>query len=177
MLEVCETEMKSIVFIGIDKTEMQEVRIEMEKRYEDGHTVPGTRSSHHFIPLSPSKIGHKLCSEDESFVDVHDFNIPSPVDIGSITPSSYITCSYNSFWWVGLIESIDMEMGDVHVDFMHPHGPRKTFNWPTRPDKCYVPFKNIVYLIQAPTTITGRTYKIENEDYKKTVAAFAKLHS
>ena len=177
MLEVCETEMKSIVFIGIDKTEMQEVRKEMEKRYEDGDTVPGTRSSHHFIPLSSSKIGHKLCSEDESFVDVHDFNIPSPVDIGSITPSSYVTCSYNSFWWVGLINNIDMEMGDVHVDFMHPHGPRKTFNWPARADKCYVPFKNIVHIIQAPTTITGRTYKIENEDYNKTVAAFAKLHS
>ena len=55
MLEVCETEMKSIVFIGIDKTEMQEVRKEMEKRYEDGDTVPGTRSSHHFIPLSSSR--------------------------------------------------------------------------------------------------------------------------
>ena len=149
----------------------------MEKRYEDGQTVPGTRSSHHFIPLSSSKIGHKLCSEDESFVDVQDFIIPSPVDITSITPSSYFTCSYNSFWWVGLIENIDMKMGDVLIDFMHPHGPRKTFNWRTHPEKCNVPFKNIVYLMQAPTTITGRTYKIENKDYKKTVAAFAKLHS
>ena len=60
---------------------------------------------------------------------------------------------------------------------MHPHGPRKTFNWPQAGDSCYVPIKNIVCAIQAPTTITGRTYKICNEDYNKTVDAFAKLHS
>ena len=38
MLEVCEAEMKSIMFFGIDKDDMHEVR-EMEKRYEDGKTV------------------------------------------------------------------------------------------------------------------------------------------
>ena len=51
MLEVCEAEMISIVFIAIAKTKMQEVREEMENHYQKGETVPGTRSSHHFIPL------------------------------------------------------------------------------------------------------------------------------
>ena len=32
-------------------------------------------------------------------------------------------------------------------------------------------------VIQTPTTTTGRTYRICDEDYDKTVAAFAKLHS
>ena len=49
----------------------------MEKRFEDGKTVPGTRSMHNFIPQSVSQIGHKLCSEDDSIVDIHDFEIPA----------------------------------------------------------------------------------------------------
>ena len=34
-------------------------------------------------------------------------------------------------------------------------------------DSCYVPVKNIIQKISAPITSTGRTYKINNEDYKK----------
>ena len=77
VLEVCQEEMKSIIFFGIDKEDMVEVREKMEKRFDDGKTVPGTRSSHHFIPQSASQIGHKLCGEDDSFVDIHDFKIPT----------------------------------------------------------------------------------------------------
>ena len=60
----------------------------------------------------------------------------------------------------------------VKVDFMHPHGPRKTFNWPESDDTCYVPTKNILCVISTPTTSTGRMYKITDEDYQKTVSAF-----
>ena len=72
---------------------------------------------------------------------------------------------------------VDKEAGDVKIDFMHPHGPRKTFNWPSCGDTCYVPIKNIVHKISVPTTSTGRTYRINDDDYNKTVAAFLKLHS
>ena len=67
-------------------------------RFEDGKKVPATRSSHHFFPQSASQIGHKLCSEDDSFVNTNDFKIPTQVDIGNIAPLSYISCAYNSLW-------------------------------------------------------------------------------
>ena len=56
VLKVCQEEMKSIIFFCIDKGDMYmvEVREKMEKRFEDGKTVPGTRGSHHFIPHSAS---------------------------------------------------------------------------------------------------------------------------
>ena len=98
VLEVCQEEMKSIIFFGIDKEDMVEVREKMEKRFRDGKTVPSTKSSHQFIPQSASQIGQKLCSEDDSFVDIHDFKIPTRVDIGDIAPSSYISCMYISLW-------------------------------------------------------------------------------
>ena len=28
------------------------------------------------------------------------------------------------------MSKVDEEQGDVDVQFMHPPGPRKTFNWP-----------------------------------------------
>ena len=65
-----------IYLLGIDKEDMVEVREKMEKRFEDGKTVPGTKSSPHFISQSASQIDTN-CNEDESFVNIHDFKIPT----------------------------------------------------------------------------------------------------
>ena len=46
--------------------------------------------------------------------------------------------------------------------------------WPSRDDKCYVPLGNILCLISPPSTVTGRTYVILDDDYDKTVLVFAK---
>ena len=143
MFEVCE-EMSSIKFFGISKETMTGVRKSLEERFSRGNTVPGTRSSHHFVPLSSSKIAHKLTSEDDFYVNTHDFDLPTMVELSNITPSTYVTCLYDLFWWVGIVSNVDIEQGDVKVDFMHPHGPRKTFNWPESDDTCYVPTKNIL---------------------------------
>ena len=55
VLEVCQEEKKLIIFFDVDKEDMLEVREKMEKRFEDGKAVPGTRRSHHFIPQSASQ--------------------------------------------------------------------------------------------------------------------------
>ena len=106
------------------------------------------------------------------YVNTHDFDLPTMVELSDITPSTYVTCLYDLFWWVGIVSNVDIEQGDVKVDFMHPHGPRKTFNWPESDDNCYVPTKKHSVLSQPPTTSTGRMYKITDEDYQKTVSAF-----
>ena len=165
--EVCPEEIKRI--FGIDKEDMVEVREKMEKRFEDGKTVPGTTSTHHFIPhhfipQSASQIGHKLCSENDSFVDIHYFEIPTRVDIGNVAPSSYISSVHKSLWWVGLANKVDEEQGDVNVRIMHPHGPRKTFSWSQGGDGCYVPIKilSVLYkhLLQPLEELTESVMKI-----------------
>ena len=175
MLELCEKEMTSINFFEIVKEEMVKVRSDLEVRYRNGDTVPGTRASHHFIPLSSAKVAHKLTSEDEAYIDIHNFNVPTIFRITDLTPSTYITCIYNSFWWVGLITKVNLQEGDVQVDFMHPHGPRKSFNWPRHSDTCFVPIKNIILKIAAPATTTGRTYTITNDEYNETVTKFSSI--
>ena len=103
MLNVCEEEMSKIKFFGISKETMDEVRKSLEERFSRGNTVPGTRSSHHFIPISSSKIAHKLSSEDESHAGTHDFNLPTTFPLCHFRTMTYVACLYNSFWWVGLV--------------------------------------------------------------------------
>ena len=69
ILDLCENEMMSkIKLFGICKESI--MGVETEKWYKGRDTVPVTRSSNHLLPLSPSWLGPKLTSEDESYVDI-----------------------------------------------------------------------------------------------------------
>ena len=164
--------MRKIEFFGISKETIDEVRKSLAERFSRGNTVPDTRSNHHFIPLSSSsKFAHKLSIEDESHAITHDFNFPTTFQLRDIRPMTYVSFLYDSFWWVGLATQIDVGQGDVKGLFMFPHGPRETFNWPETYDSCYLPMKNILCQIASPTTTTGRTYKITDEEYGKEFSA------
>ena len=68
MLELCVTEIPSITFFGVSQEEIVNVCADLEDRFAKSKTVPGTRSSHHFVPISCNKIAHKLTSEDREFL-------------------------------------------------------------------------------------------------------------
>ena len=138
-LNICEEEMSEIKLFGIVKQAIVGVRKSLVEWFSRGK-----------IPLSSPKISHKLLSEDKSHADTHDFNLPATFQLCDIRPMTCVTCLYDSFWWVGLVTQVD-----VKVQFMFPHGPCKTFNWPETEDSCYVPIKNILCQISSPTTTTG----------------------
>ena len=76
ILDLCESEVISIKFFGIYKESIISVeKFEIEKWYEGGDTVPITRRSHHLVSLSSSRIGPKLMSEDESYVDIQSISL------------------------------------------------------------------------------------------------------
>ena len=111
MLEVCK-EISAIKIFDISQDDMVKTRKLQEARSARGDTVVGTRSSHHFVPLSTSRIGHKLCSEDELFIDTHDFDLPTILDAADISPMQYVTCIHDSAWWVGMVKTV--ELGDSY---------------------------------------------------------------
>ena len=44
-----------------------------------------------------------------------------------LSPSAYMTCIYNSFWWVGIVSLFDIAVGDaINIDFMHPMGHERS---------------------------------------------------
>ena len=169
MLEVCR-EMSTITFLDISQDDMVVTRKFLESRFERGDTVPGTMSSHHFVPLSTSRIGHKLCSEDELYIDTHDFNLPTILDASDISPMQYVTCIHDSAWWVGMVKTV--QGVEATIKFMHPRGgPRKSFTWQSIENIWPVPIRRILCVV-SPTTPTGRTYTITDAEYRKTISAY-----
>ena len=101
MLNVCKEETSQIKFSGIGKETMGGVHKSLVERFSRGNTAPGTQSSHHFIPLSSSKIAHKLSREDKSHADTHDFKLRTTFQSCDIRPMTCMICLYDSFWWFG----------------------------------------------------------------------------
>ena len=54
---------------------------------------------------------------------------------------------------------VNVHKGDLNIEFLHPYGLMKTFSWPSVADKCFVPASNILCVMTAPTTITGRNFE------------------
>ena len=137
-----------IYLLGIDKEDMVEVREKMEKRFEDGKTVPGTKSSPHFISQSASQIGHKLqwgwviCEHpwlqnsnlrwywQHCTIVLHLLCVQLVV-MGRFGEES---------WW-----GARWYRCPIHAT-PHPHVPQKTLNWPQGGDSCYVPIKTLPLL-------------------------------
>ena len=174
-IEVCRADLPTISVFEIDESVMNEVRDCMNERWQFGKSVPGTRNSHHFIPLTRTRIGHRFTSEGTELF-THDFNNADKViDLPQI--SAFIACIYDSRWWIGQVLDIDEEEGDVRVQFMWPHGPRKQFSWPHRDDICDVPFTNILCTIAKPQsgTASRRTLQISDYDFNRIVIAFEQM--
>ena len=66
MFEYCKSDIKGINFIKkISKENIAPVRQMLSTRFESGKTIPGTRSVHHFSPLSEGEVTYKRVSDDE----------------------------------------------------------------------------------------------------------------
>ncbi|KAG1677288.1 hypothetical protein GQR58_013951 [Nymphon striatum] len=134
-----------------------------------GKTVPGTRSYHHYTPISTTEISYKRTSEHE--FEQH-FNLSKAVQvINDDAPlpnlNDFVACRYDTFWWVGIVDEIEAEKKDFKIKFMHPHGPSKRFSWPERDDSCWVPINNMIAVIGVSTTRSGRIYEIDMDDFNK----------
>ena len=43
------------------------------------------------------------------------------------------------FGLVGIVTEVSLHEGYLKIQFLHPHGPRKTFSRPFVADKCFAP--------------------------------------
>ena len=123
---------------------------------------PGTRCSHHFVPVSSYKIGHKLTNDNREFLQFgFDKSLTKEIDIKSIKCFSYVSCICDTYWWVGIVPEVNIHEGDLKIEILHPHGPWKIFTWLPVANKCFVLVSNILCIITAPTTITGLRSKTQ----------------
>ena len=81
-LDLYVREIPSITFFSVSQEEMVNVRADLEDCFAKSKTMPGTRSSHHSVPISCNKISHKLTSEDSKFLQFDfDKSLTEEIDI------------------------------------------------------------------------------------------------
>ena len=93
---------------------MTVTRRQLKERFEMGKTVPGTRSYHHYKPISENEITFKRTSEHEfndRFILVKGVSATDIIDMPNI--NDFIACRYDTFWWVGMVDQIDNNSNDI----------------------------------------------------------------
>ena len=83
-------------------------------RYEKANTIPGTRSCHHFRPVSETEIhGKKFSNDDINVIDYFFVNPTQNFYNVNVLPNDYTTCIYDGDCWVVLVESVNVEEQDA----------------------------------------------------------------
>ena len=113
--EYCEPSIERTTFLTMDMEHMVIVRENLKLRYELGDTVLGTRSCHHFVPTSQYTIEGKQLSIETTVFITHSFldmAAPQNETLESLKCNDYITCCFDGFWWLALVEMVNKEEKD-----------------------------------------------------------------
>ena len=93
MFEYCKSDIKGINFIKVSKEDIAPVRQTLSTRFESGKIIPGTRSFHHFSPLSEGEVTYKRVSDDEVVAGTFKlFDVVLADHISDITIMEFIAC-------------------------------------------------------------------------------------
>ena len=167
--EFCKDAIASISFFHLSADDLSITRRELEKRYEQGMTVPGTQSYHMFIPNGIGQISYKRTSEDCNLAGTWSFfDAPQSYDIKDILIGDYVACFFDELLWIGCVINIDADNNELFINFLHNNvGTLNHFYYPQREDKCVVPIASIVLKVGIPNvTLNGRKYYLCASDFK-----------
>lgn len=161
------------MWVGLE--EIEKHGQDLQERFANAPKIPGTRENHAFIPHSSGLHISRVYGTDTHFVSSSSNCATIEPTSLLITPGCYVACLYDGLWWIGSIRSVFDKNNDYEVIFMHPHGPSKSFRWPQREDICWVPQDHILGKIKAPSTLTGRSYVMANDDSATVHSAYLRL--
>jgi len=144
--------------------EHEEVRSQLDKRFKNSRTIPGTRKFHSFIPQSKDAIRVRPYSFSSAFKEEKVTKQEREFEIEEI--SGFVTCEYNGQWWLTCVLDTDSDNGEVKVTFLHPHGPSRSFKYPSIPDILTVPASDILTKVN-PRTAKGRVYTLTAKESRE----------
>ena len=133
----------------------------LERRFHQSRTIPGTRKLHSFVPISNSKVRVSYYSSSdnsrEERVTLRTNDLPPESIVG------FVTCLCDGKWWLACVLEIIQEDSQVKLTFLHPHGSSSSYKYPGTQDIRTVPMDNILTLVD-PRTRTGRVYTLSKKE-------------
>ena len=131
---------------------------ESEARFQTTRTIPGTRKLHSFAPVSTDTVAVREYSLSDSFRKEMVTKQGRELEIDQIT--GFVTCVYDGEWWLACVLDVDSDNAEVKVTFLHPHGPTRSFKYPSLPDILTVSVSDILTKVSPRTTTSGRMYTL-----------------
>ena len=162
---------QSISLTFCTNEEYQSEKAFLEPRFDKSSTVPGTCG---FIPISNETLSTKRYSFSHESKDQRVVKQDNEVEISDV--SGYVLCANKSVWWLACVLEKDLENSMVKLTVLHPHGPSRSFRYPSIPDTVALPVSNILSLVN-PRTSTGQTYTIQQKDSRIATARMKKFLS
>ena len=145
-------------YCSTEEYEMQ--KIFLQTRFEQTKTIPGTRKLHSFVPISKDTLRTRIYSS--SIITREDRVTKLPGDLELEEISGFVTCSYNSEWWLGCVLETHTEEVQVSLTLLHPPGPSRSYKYPDVPVIVTLPITNI--LIEVCPHRTGCVYTLIQRD-------------
>ena len=100
--------MSSIQFFHIRQDGIEGEKKMLEEWYKKGCTVPGTRSFHHFSSNAVGSITYKRTSSDDVPTGTQSFFVSARTSSADeLSIQTYVACSYDEHWWVGIVECFE----------------------------------------------------------------------
>jgi hypothetical protein len=175
MYDIVAPLLPNLRFVWVSKADVQSVQAELEKRYEEIKTIPGTRKCHGFIPDGPNRLKIKKYSLSEDFVSyISDIRVEAR-DTEAIQEDEegpkwetgdFIVVKLARSYQVGVVWE-EVEYGEVRVQMMRKTRIKGHFEWPEPEKMDFIPVRDILLVISKPTTKNGKTYTISTDDQNR----------
>ena len=108
----------------------------------------------------------RTSEQEDCPIKFHLDNVFHDKVVSSDLNRSYVACTFDSFWMIRVVEEASEDESDREIKLMQFNPGTKTFRWPTKEDKCWIPCTNILTVIKIPSHISAnsRHYNITNEE-------------
>ena len=107
-----------------------------------------------FIPISKDTLRTRIYSFSTITRDAT--KLPAAGDLELEEVSGFVTCSYNSQWWLGCVLETHTKEVQISLTLLHPHSPR---SYPDVPVIVTLPLTEILIKV-CPRNRTGHVYTL-----------------
>ena len=73
--------------------------------------------------------------------------------------TGFVTCRYDSQWWLGCVLDTSADTEEITISFLHPWSPALSFVYSRNPDLLVTHCTSVLTKVD-PTTTTGQTYQL-----------------
>ena len=124
IMEFCTQSIPGIHFFNITPEQIAKYDSELTERFQVAKTIKGTQHFHRLVPVTKSKMhAYKLSLQSDPPELVTVIDPPADVtetpteNFTEIKQQNYVCCRYDNEAWIGLVEDVSEEHGEVLQHF------------------------------------------------------------